>query len=627
MTKSKAVLLSVTSLSIGLALLDSKPLAAQGFELQVPYRDVDANGVGITSGSYTAYLPVMTIGDGDTRLEIATRFERATPSGIYDWTNNFDSALGTNNAIGDLYAVIGVNFEGKGTQFNKNGDGVSYSGSLVGDRLRASADNSTFFLDLKDGRTVRYDRYISYAGTAYDMCKDIGEGSHLSIINCQYPVTQITYPTGKNIQIGYDIGQICYSGSGCTNYRRSKNITTNFGASILFGYDSDQLTAAGILAWTNKVSARMYREGDAASERTMSFSHTYNTSNTQSTATTPDGDTWTIVTRSVALGVGADETEQPVNIIDSISTSANPAGNITFNYNLDALGPNSTPNMFYGTITQFNRGYLTTNYARVFNYGSEGVPASTTTTISDATGRNDVYVSQENASGPPRPNLLIDALSRQTSMTYDAKMEPSSIDFPEHDKTTYERDAYSNIVAVRRTPKPNSPLAIVAQTAAYPADCTEFRLCARPLSVTNANGGVTEFTYSADHAGILTQTDPADANGLRAVKRHFYTQRYAWVSNGAGGFAQAASPIWLRTQTKTCRTSATTGDACSAGTADEVIIDYDYGPDTGASANYLLLRGVAVTADGRTERTCYGFDSTGNRISETKPRAGVAACY
>ena len=40
----------------------------------------------------------------------------------------------------------------------------------------------------------------------------------------------------------------------------------------------------------------------------------------------------------------------------------------------------------------------------------------------------------------------------------------------------------------------------------------------------------------------------------------------------------------------------------------------------------LLVRGVAVTADGQTRRTCYGYDALGRRISETKPNAGLGAC-
>jgi hypothetical protein len=77
---------------------------------------------------------------------------------------------------------------------------------------------------------------------------------------------------------------------------------------------------------------------------------------------------------------------------------------------------------------------------------------------------------------------------------------------------------------------------------------------------------------------------------------------------------------------RTCRTTATVNGACAGGAADEVLTAYEYGPDTGAVGNNLMLRGVAVTADGQTLRTCYGYDRDGNKISETKPRAGLAVC-
>ncbi len=67
------------------------------------------------------------------------------------------------------------------------------------------------------------------------------------------------------------------------------------------------------------------------------------------------------------------------------------------------------------------------------------------------------------------------------------------------------------------------------------------------------------------------------------------------------------------------------GNACSGGSGDEVVTTYDYGPDSGP--NNLFLRGVAVTADGVTLRTCYGYDANGHKTYETKPRAGLASCY
>ena len=80
----------------------------------------------------------------------------------------------------------------------------------------------------------------------------------------------------------------------------------------------------------------------------------------------------------------------------------------------------------------------------------------------------------------------------------------------------------------------------------------------------------------------------------------------------------------MLTEDRTCRTTATVSSACAGGSSDEVITAYDYGPASGP--NNLLLRGVATTADGVTRRTCFSYDWMGNKISETKPRAGLAVC-
>ena len=42
--------------------------------------------------------------------------------------------------------------------------------------------------------------------------------------------------------------------------------------------------------------------------------------------------------------------------------------------------------------------------------------------------------------------------------------------------------------------------------------------------------------------------------------------------------------------------------------------------------NNLKLRGIVEGATGQALRTCYVYDSAGNRIAETKPRASLASC-
>ena len=118
------------------------------------------------------------------------------------------------------------------------------------------------------------------------------------------------------------------------------------------------------------------------------------------------------------------------------------------------------------------------------------------------------------------------------------------------------------------------------------------------------NGNATDYTYDA-RAWRRPDRDrpvaPTRQNGLpvRPQTRHKYAQRTAWISNGGGGYVQAATPIWVLHARRSCRTSAATGNPARPATTagDEVLTEYDYGPNSGP--NTLLLRGQTVTATRR----------------------------
>lgn len=197
---------------------------------------------------------------------------------------------------------------------------------------------------------------------------------------------------------------------------------------------------------------------------------------------------------------------------------------------------------------------------------------------------------------------------------------------PEGNREDYFFDDRGNITAKSLKAKTGSGLADITFSASYPTTCSNVKTCNKPTSATDARGNVTDFAYDPTPGGILTESSPANSTGIRAVKRYAYVQRYAWVKNAGGGYSHASTPVWLLSEMRTCRTTATVSGACAGGATDEVVTSYEYGPDTGAVGNNLMLRGVAVAADGQTLRTCYGYDRDGNKISETKPRAGLAVC-
>jgi RHS repeat-associated protein len=194
---------------------------------------------------------------------------------------------------------------------------------------------------------------------------------------------------------------------------------------------------------------------------------------------------------------------------------------------------------------------------------------------------------------------------------------------PEGILTNLEYDSHRNISRMTRHPKPGVPgpddtvPPPIITSAVY--DIDHPKSSSRPLSITDGRGNTTHWTWSAEHGGMLTETGPA-VGGVTPQKRYAYAWRYARIANGD----PSGPPAAMLVRMAYCRTGNPAGAGCALGAADEVVTDYDYGPETGPIN--LLLRGEAVSADGVTLRTCYAYDALGRRISETRPNANLAAC-
>lgn len=222
-----------------------------------------------------------------------------------------------------------------------------------------------------------------------------------------------------------------------------------------------------------------------------------------------------------------------------------------------------------------------------------------------------------------------DELNRITTMDVQPMFDPNEgrinkITYPLGNSKSYAYDPRGNVTSETEAPVPGSPLANRVTSYAYPSSCTNWNICNRPTSKTDPKNNVTSYSWDPVSGQPLSVTMPPDANGISPVKRYSYTQMYAWISNGAGGYQQSGPPIWMLTQMRTCRTTATVGSACAGGASDEVVTDYYYGPQSGP--NNLLLRGMSVTANGVRLNTCYGYDLFGRKISETQPNANITVC-
>jgi hypothetical protein len=200
---------------------------------------------------------------------------------------------------------------------------------------------------------------------------------------------------------------------------------------------------------------------------------------------------------------------------------------------------------------------------------------------------------------------------------------------PEGNQTLYSWDARGNLKTETQEPKPGSSLPNIVLSANYSTSCSNALTCNEPNFTTDGNLNTTNYTYNQSNGELATQTDPAVAvpsvGNENPETVYTYTQQYAWVLNSSGNtLVQAATPIWLPSTETTCRTTQMTPSGCSGGAADQVTTTYYYGPNSGSVPNNLYLRGVSVAWNGTTRVTCYGYDKYGNRISVTKPNAGLA---
>ena len=209
------------------------------------------------------------------------------------------------------------------------------------------------------------------------------------------------------------------------------------------------------------------------------------------------------------------------------------------------------------------------------------------------------------------------------SLEYDENSSQNLIESAmEHNKQTlFEHDVRGNMT--KRTQVATDGSTNIIEMAGYDVTCDNLKTCNKPNWVQDAKGNRTDYTYHEASGYVATKTLPADSNGVRPQTRFFYEQLYAYVKNASGAVIQADSPVWVLVKESTCLTGSANGNGCAAA-GDEVITQYEYGPEN--QPRNLWVKGVAVTSNGSTQRTCYLYDPYGNRIDEIKPKAGLSVC-
>ena len=546
-------------------------------------------------------------------------------SGVYKW-NKTVLSIGAEQVGGIDFRRITRTYgrgelPGKLGQFNHNWDirfrritrASSGSGGVGFDVVVTSDELSYTFLDLGSAGSLALTSNTAYAtmtrtnvGSAFYYTLTTADGT-VVVSRSDFPAgvsyaSSVTYANGVTYTLGYDLGTSVAA--------RLRNVVSNAGYALVLEYTSGSSYLVSKACVLNLSFAALPATNICpAGASTASYAYA---GQLLSSETDPTGAVWGFTSNYVNLLTPFTETYK-------LPGTATPYLTLTYDY---------AESFQLAIVRQLYADGRDYSYSwSVYTTGDGSslslVPVGYVEDAGPTTVSVDVY--RYNVVSPPRvaPGLssITDGLGRTT--TFDWCLQTCayallrSKTLPEGIKAAYIYDSFHNLTKTTITPKPGSSLAAIVTSSAF--DCTNIVNCNKPTATVDGRNSQTDYTYDGTHGGVLTETKPG---GVRPQTRYTYTQRYAWISNGAGGY-QASGPIWLRATESFCRTSAASGSGCALA-GDEVVTTYDYGPNSGP--NTLLLRGKVVTADGVSLRTCYGYDALGRKISETSANAGLGSC-
>jgi hypothetical protein len=605
---------SVQAFGSTLALLHCSAVNAQerpaGFEPLVVARD--SNGVDLLSGAITFPSPTLSI-PADPLLSFSRIQDYSLVlTGTIVSTSNFVQILQAMNAGNSTLAeqLISQSIQPRTVKiFAQVGDTVSEAFDCSDGDCSTRAPVKSYMLD---GSGSGYFLYRQ-GGTGKEVVFNLRYAATQSSAGAQFSYygSQIKYPNGEIHELEYDLAQLPGPPNVTLNVRRPAKVKSNRGYELRISYISQDPYNVN---WTTPASAAIYRRGEyTTSLSSITF---------QSAGQTTDqlGKVWRGSFQNsmgVPARIPAGSYRPPTNTADQITATSAAT---------DSKGNLLTTLNKAGNVWNYAWSHAPVGSTAASPYGARNVIV---------TGPNSYYRKVNITDGAltfPKITSEIDGLNRTTTYGYTGK-QLTSITYPEGNSDNITYDLIGNITQHQKVAKPGSGLASITETATYSTDpnCqteTYFH-CFKPLRVTDGKGNQTDYTWDMVHGGLLTETLPAQPNGVRPQKRIEYVERFAWYKNDSGTFIRSPTGIWLKSKERTCRTTATVGNACAGGAGDEVITEYDYGPD--AAPNNLFLRGMAITAANtsnivETQRTCYTYDVLGRKISETQPLGTGSTC-
>ncbi|MFN3389189.1 MAG: hypothetical protein ACK40O_09655, partial [Allosphingosinicella sp.] len=424
--------------------------------------------------------------------------------------------------------------------------------------------------------------------------RPINSGDCSIHLRCAY-VSSVTHADGTRFAFTYDT-------AGGANSTRLRRVTSNRGYALHFDYSGAFVTRSCVF---NIAQAPPPTAGSCPAGMQARAAYSYVTVTTASGAKTrlatmidPTNATWQFANSPGSIGFHRPgestpwltntfvERMNPDELIEEIVSSQSFADGSSYSYQWDETPfvPHVIPSIAGGSFTDQDGHTTTLEYGFPQVYRPTGGYGDV-----DENGGLTAIVWQVT----PGPIKITDPLGRITLNDYcdPAAMGcavtpmPVSTTDPEGIKTVMNWDYSVRVLLATTQVAKAGALPAIVQSATYNCTPATIAHCTKPTQITDAKGNKTDYSWSAAHGGLLKVQLPAVTPGVagaaavRPETRHEYVQRYAWISNGAGGWTQAATPVWLLSATSTCPNSASTGNPSSpcAIAGDEVRTVYDYG--------------------------------------------------
>ncbi len=552
-------------------------------------RVVDENGVDVIRGTFNVRFPGISVGTDESGLSYQSEnmgdgFVSTVRSGIIQSGSTYIITIGGSSDSFTLSGGVFTATEGNGATLTRSGSDYTYTSP--------------------NGTSVLFRRNLAGA-TAY---WDAGFARALSVTTPSGAKTTFTYKEMGFCPGGME-GGICPSGNKIA--LRLSSVTNSNGYQLKFAYQNNTINElVPGQEYTNWASMTNVRALNNANEYCNPAADSCTFANSWPILTFGGSSTATSQTTT---------TTDALNRISAYTTNLNGSGTVT-SYSFQrpgAAAPNITATPVL-TAGGYRIGSIT-NEGLVFSYNYADAGNLRTTTVADANGGVRTYIGDTNTY---RLLSYKDELNRTTSYTYDANGRVTRITSPEGNYVEYTYDTRGNVVTTTNVAKAGSGLANIVTSAAYPAACTNTKICNQPTSMTDAKGFVTDYTYDATHGGTISVTAPAPvAGGTRPQTRYTYSSGQAYYKNSGGSIVASGQSHTVLSGISACQTTA----SC-AGVVDESKTTIAYGPQTAGTANNLLpISATAANGAGTvTSTNTVTYDTVGNVLTVDGPLAGTA---